>query len=160
MSPCRKRSNTCGKRSRAIPTPVGDRQLRHFADRLQSNTGQAGSIEVVYRDARPAEVEGPFLAEERNLLNLLAELLGMYFERGSDRLVDSEERDSTSSIRRALSSLIAELTRTPHLCERPPCRSYHPAGCGIQLRVRTSLTVNVMRMRSQRIPAPATTCVR
>lgn len=43
--------------------------------------GGRGFIEVVYREARPDEVEGPFLAEERTLLNSLAGLLVMYFDR-------------------------------------------------------------------------------
>jgi PAS domain S-box-containing protein len=50
--------------------------------------GGCGFIEVVYREGRPAEVEGPFLAEERSLLNSLAELLGIYF----DRLAAENER--------------------------------------------------------------------
>jgi signal transduction histidine kinase len=36
---------------------------------------QAGSIDVVYLEERSAEAEGPFLAEERSLLQSLAELL-------------------------------------------------------------------------------------
>lgn len=43
--------------------------------------GGRGFIEVVYREARPDEIEGPFLAEERNLIDSLAGLLQMYFER-------------------------------------------------------------------------------
>jgi signal transduction histidine kinase/CheY-like chemotaxis protein len=44
-------------------------------------TGGIGFIEVVYREARAAEAEGPFLAEERVLIDSLADLLAMYFER-------------------------------------------------------------------------------
>src|SRR6185503_6691601 len=40
-----------------------------------------GTIEVVYREPRPATVEGPFLAEERNLLDSLSAMLRAYFER-------------------------------------------------------------------------------
>jgi len=40
-----------------------------------------GRIEVAYREERPAAAEGPFLAEERTLLNSLAELLGVYVRR-------------------------------------------------------------------------------
>ncbi len=43
--------------------------------------GQAGVIEVVYREPRPAAVEGPFLAEERSLIESLAAMLRAYFER-------------------------------------------------------------------------------
>jgi signal transduction histidine kinase len=43
--------------------------------------GQPGVLEVVYLDERPPAVEGPFLAEERRLIDSLAELLCSYFER-------------------------------------------------------------------------------
>ena len=43
--------------------------------------GQHGIIEVVYLEERPAAVEGPFLAEERHLLNALAESLSLYLDR-------------------------------------------------------------------------------
>lgn len=41
----------------------------------------AGRVEVYYLKKMPAESEGPFLAEERNLINSLADMLRVYFER-------------------------------------------------------------------------------
>ncbi|MEO7206930.1 MAG: HAMP domain-containing sensor histidine kinase [Steroidobacteraceae bacterium] len=46
-----------------------------------TEAGERGCIEVVYRKSCPPEVEGPFLAEERRLINSLADLLSTYFER-------------------------------------------------------------------------------
>ena len=43
--------------------------------------GLQGSIEVVYLEETPAEQEGPFLAEERNLIDSLAEVLKAAIER-------------------------------------------------------------------------------
>jgi PAS domain S-box-containing protein len=43
--------------------------------------GRTGAIEIIYRDARPNADEGPFLAEERNLIESLADMLRAYFER-------------------------------------------------------------------------------
>ena len=40
-----------------------------------------GRIEVYYLKNTPPEAEGPFLAEERNLINSLADMLRVYFER-------------------------------------------------------------------------------
>ena len=40
-----------------------------------------GVIEVAYVRKMPTEVEGPFLMEERNLINMLAEMLSNYFTR-------------------------------------------------------------------------------
>jgi PAS domain S-box-containing protein len=42
---------------------------------------RTGSIEIVYREARADADEGPFLAEERNLIQSLAGILQAYFER-------------------------------------------------------------------------------
>ncbi|HEV7782337.1 MAG TPA: PAS domain S-box protein [Chitinophagaceae bacterium] len=43
--------------------------------------GRTGKIEVVYTRETPAEAEGAFLTEERNLINMLAEMLRVYFSR-------------------------------------------------------------------------------
>ncbi|MEO5946902.1 MAG: PAS domain S-box protein [Chitinophagaceae bacterium] len=40
-----------------------------------------GKIEIVYLEERKEEVEGPFLTEERNLINMLADMLRVYFTR-------------------------------------------------------------------------------
>jgi formate hydrogenlyase transcriptional activator len=42
---------------------------------FRTRDGGEGYLEVVYRDERPASDEGPFLAEERHLLDALAEML-------------------------------------------------------------------------------------
>ena len=46
-----------------------------------TSAGRTGVIEIVYREARPNADEGPFLTEERSLLQSLAGMLGAYFER-------------------------------------------------------------------------------
>lgn len=43
--------------------------------------GKTGCIEVCYAGCVPAAAEGPFLAEERNLIDSLAEMLRLYLER-------------------------------------------------------------------------------
>ena len=43
--------------------------------------GRTGAIEVVNREPRSAAAEGPFLAEERRLIESLAAMLEGYFER-------------------------------------------------------------------------------
>ena len=45
------------------------------------NGKQYGSIEIYYIEERPKSGEGPFLREERKLLDELAKLLGEAFER-------------------------------------------------------------------------------
>ncbi|HWA36788.1 MAG TPA: EAL domain-containing protein [Burkholderiales bacterium] len=43
--------------------------------------GTEGCIEIAYLEARPAAAEGPFLAEERTLLDSLADMLAVHVER-------------------------------------------------------------------------------
>lgn len=43
--------------------------------------GRQGTLEVVYREKRPPEDEGPFLAEERSLINSLADSCASYLAR-------------------------------------------------------------------------------
>ncbi|HEY3274568.1 MAG TPA: PAS domain S-box protein [Methanocella sp.] len=59
-----------------------------------TSDGKTGSVEVFYVEEKPPEAEGPFLAEERNLINSLAEMLHIYMDRklASDALLESEER--------------------------------------------------------------------
>ena len=55
--------------------------------------GQPGSIEVVYTEERPVADEGPYLAEERALINTLADMLRTDYDRrrAEDALRRSED---------------------------------------------------------------------
>jgi PAS domain S-box-containing protein len=57
--------------------PYKHRQFSEFTTRNQLH----GTIEVVYLEDRPTEAEGPFLAEERNLINMIAEMIRIYLSR-------------------------------------------------------------------------------
>ena len=48
---------------------------------FRTASGKAGCIEVFYLERAPESAEGPFLAEERNLINSLAEMLRSFLER-------------------------------------------------------------------------------
>lgn len=52
---------------------------RQRAD-FTTSDGKSGIIEVFYLKEMPPEVEGPFLAEERSLINTLAEMLKAFYE--------------------------------------------------------------------------------
>lgn len=58
-----------------------------------TRTGEAGGIDVCYLEARPPAVEGPFLAEERDLINSLAEMLRWYFQRAGALQALEEAKD-------------------------------------------------------------------
>ncbi len=67
---------------------------------------QAGSIEVIYTEERPPATEGPFLAEERALVNTLADMLRTaYDRRQAESLLRESEmrfRQLTENIREVL----------------------------------------------------------
>lgn len=48
---------------------------------LTTSAGRQGSLEVGYLEEKPKEHEGPFLVEERNLINSLADSLSSYLTR-------------------------------------------------------------------------------
>ena len=48
---------------------------------LTTSAGHQGSVDVGYLEERPKEDEGPFLQEERNLINSLADTLSSYLTR-------------------------------------------------------------------------------
>ena len=59
---------------------------------VKTQDGRTGLIEVIYTREMPHEVEGPFLKEERDLINALANIIEVYFNKKShqDALVKSE----------------------------------------------------------------------
>jgi two-component system, NarL family, sensor kinase len=72
------------------------------SETFSTSDGRTGAIDVAYRDERPAEAEGPFLAEERRLLQSLARMLTTHLDRQraeqaarmlSGRLVTAQEEE-------------------------------------------------------------------
>lgn len=53
---------------------------RQFSE-FKTHHELSGTVEVVYLQDCPPEVEGPFLAEERNLLNMIADMIRIYLIR-------------------------------------------------------------------------------
>ncbi|MGA9138634.1 MAG: PAS domain S-box protein [Methanocella sp.] len=66
---------------------------RQTAEFVTSN-GKKGAIEIFYIEVTPPEAEGPFLKEERNLINSLAKMLRIYLDRkqAEEALRESESR--------------------------------------------------------------------
>lgn len=68
----------------------------------------SGRIEVYYLRKMPPEAEGPFLAEERNLINSLADMLRVYFER---RLASKALLDAHKDLEKRVKERTAELEK-------------------------------------------------
>lgn len=61
--------------------------------------GVKGLVEVLYLTHKPEEVEGPFLMEERNLINMIGEMLRIYFaKRHESSALRNSEAKLTSVI--------------------------------------------------------------
>jgi signal transduction histidine kinase len=71
--------------------------------------GKAGQIEVCYLDERRPADEGPFLSEERDLIESLAEMLGSYFQQMHDY---KAMRKAHSDLERQVAERTAELRAT------------------------------------------------
>ncbi len=75
---------------------------------FSAGEGAEGLIEVVYLEERPAIFEGPFLKEERALIQSLAQMLASYFERqaaeerarNAYRNLECQVRDRTVDLER------------------------------------------------------------
>ena len=69
-------------------------QSAHFI----TAAGVSGKIEVVYLEERPAKAEGPYLEEERNLINMLADMIRIYLTRREDILALQKSEANLNSI--------------------------------------------------------------
>jgi PAS domain S-box-containing protein len=69
----------------------------------------AGAIEVYYLEGKPPSYEGPFLAEERRLLDALAEQLGRIAERIKAEQELRRERDFAESLIETASAIVLVL---------------------------------------------------
>jgi len=70
--------------------------------------GFNGKLEVCYLKELPEEFEGPFLREERDLIDSLAEMLRFYFQR---RIADQELLEAKSSLEEKIAERTSELRR-------------------------------------------------
>jgi hypothetical protein len=81
---------------------------------IYTTADQNGTIEVVYLEAEPPEVEGPFLAEERDLINLLAGSISSYLDR----------KQAETALRQAQERLQALSQPLMHVQEQGSRRSF------------------------------------
>jgi len=61
---------------------------------FRTEEGRRGEIEIAYLEQRPQEAEGPFLSEERYLINSIAEMLCSYAERKAAQLTILRAKDN------------------------------------------------------------------
>jgi chemotaxis protein methyltransferase CheR len=73
--------------------PFDETEWKQSSD-ITAGAKTIGSVEVYYLEERPTLDEGPFLKEERNLINNIARILGETIERrnSAENLLKSEER--------------------------------------------------------------------
>jgi PAS domain S-box-containing protein/putative nucleotidyltransferase with HDIG domain len=99
---------------------IGDSEFRteNFAESpwmqsapIKVNREVVGRIEVGYLEARPEEQEGPFLTEEKQLIDAVAEQLGRVTERkkAADKLSESEQKFRTYIEQAPLAVFVSDL---------------------------------------------------
>jgi len=96
----------CGDRGWSTPDFRESPWMQREAFRLRD--GQAGDITIAYREVRPAADEGPFLAEERDLIRSLAEMLRAWFQHRHD---DAALLAVNESLERQVAERTASLRR-------------------------------------------------
>lgn len=84
--------------------PAGQSQTVQFA----GGDGSEGLIEVVYLEDMPPSFEGPFLKEERALIQSLAQMLSSYFERLT---AEDKVRKAYNGLERQVRERTADLER-------------------------------------------------
>ena len=82
-----------------------------------TSDGQTGAIEVVYLEERPAAAEGPFLAEERSLIESLAEMLREHLEQWRAENVIKAANARYSRQEEALAALMRSSVAEPEQAE-------------------------------------------
>jgi len=75
---------------------------------FSAGKGTEGLIEVVYLEERPVIFEGPFLKEERALIQSLAQMLASYFER---QAAEEKARNAYNDLERQVRDRTADLER-------------------------------------------------
>lgn len=75
----------------------------------------AGTIEVYYLEEKPEAYEGPFLAEERRLLNALAERMGRIAEREQIEAELRREKDFAESLVETAPAIVLVLDPEGHI---------------------------------------------
>ncbi len=80
-----------------------------MASEIQIVGDEPGLIEVVYLEERPDSVEGPFLAEERELIDSLSEMLRNYLQH---RLAIEEVKKANDNLERLVQERTLELSTT------------------------------------------------
>ncbi len=76
---------------------------------FRTRDGAAGLIEIIYLEPRPASDEGPFMREERDLIDSLAEMLRSYFQH---LLADAALQAAHDNLERLVGDRTEELKRT------------------------------------------------
>ncbi|MBL7857092.1 MAG: PAS domain S-box protein [Cyclobacteriaceae bacterium] len=105
--------------------------------------GQRGIIEVTYLDDRPLEVEGPFLQEERNLINLVADMIRVYLDHKHEKEALSKSEANLSATINNTEVLIWSVDRSFKLLMfNQPFFDYIKIHYGVEIRLGSKIIEN------------------
>jgi PAS domain S-box-containing protein len=109
--------------------------------------GLNGTIEVVYLEDCPEEVEGPFLAEERNLINMIADMVRIYLnQRYEAEALKRTEANQSATINNT-NFLIWSVNRDYELISfNKPFAEFSKNNLGVEVQLGTRLTDGSSRL--------------
>jgi PAS domain S-box-containing protein len=113
--------------------------------------GLIGSIEIVYLEVCPNEAEGPFLAEERNLINMIADMIRIYLnQRYEADALKRTEANQSATINNT-SFLIWSVNREYELISfNKTFAAFSKNTIGVDVQVGTRLSDGVERLNELR----------
>ena len=96
---------------RVVVSPAFEETQWRQSQDIQVRGMKRGTLEVFYREPRPENDEGPFLHEERSLINVIAERIGKILERHRAEEALRESEQKTMALLNAIPDLMFQVDR-------------------------------------------------
>jgi PAS domain S-box-containing protein len=110
-----------------------------------------GTIEVVYLEERPEDVEGAFLAEERSLINMIADMIRIYLSRRFEaEVLRRTEANQRATINNTGFLIWSVNTEYELFSFNKPFADFFKQQFGIDVKIGVRLTDGVERMKEVR----------
>lgn len=125
-------------------------EYRQFSD-FKTRNELHGTVEVVYLEECPPEAEGPFLIEERNLLNMITDMIRLYLIRRYETEALKRTEANQSATINNTNFLIWSVNRDFELISfNKPFKDFVKDKYNLDARIGSTLTDNVPHVEHKR----------